>query len=166
MTQTETNTQTKNALANTILLCEPLIATLLQQEPESRLAKVLLDYQRKTMTSLPQQTQLWVTKQLQQPKVLDILPKMMKNYLKSETLVGEVIQNHFLKIIELLSLNYPAASKLSINKYIAVMKFFEQELIADMTGGESSFMVEHGTNNLIFKLETQHEGTMPIRMPK
>lgn len=145
----------RQKIHNSILLSQLFLESLKSQDNTELLQEQILAFQRKTITTLPQDSQQWVLKELAKEK-LNSLPALFRQHL--EVLPG-VPENIYMELTKILDFMYTFKSRMKrvdYEKYRLLFAFIRQELGAEMTNGETC--LSHSESNLTFKFAQPKNG--------
>lgn len=151
MTEQISTTLVKDSLSNSTIAAQAFVISLQELDnPELKpLVELVLSYQRKVFTQLPQQSQQFLMALLAKPKIQS-LPFIYKELCKVERGTPELIFTQLHTMVEKLIAYKARGKKLDENKYKLLLEYIEAEIDADLTGGVSAVSCDGTT--IAFKL--------------
>lgn len=150
MTQTAKEKQVvKDATCNSVILAQLLYETLKALPGNEKLGEVLLDYQRRAVVQLPQQTQQWLTKELSKEKV-QVLPSVFRQHINVSPGVGETLYHGLTDLLDFVNTFKAKSKHLDDTKYKLFIQLMRAELGADLTGGTPCLGSEGGSLTIRF----------------
>ena len=146
----------KDTACNSVILAQLLYETLKTLPGNEALGEVLLDYQRKTVVQLPQQTQQWIMKEIAKEKV-QALPPLFRQHINVVPGIGEVLYKGLSDMIDFTTTFKGKARNVDPEKYRLFVQLMRAELGADLTGGTPCLSAESGTLSIKFALPVNKE---------